>query len=154
MNKIQNLHTYKPEYELEKSKLKDFFLGFIDKTIEKADSIHGKYKYMIELQKISNKSSKKLEVLFEDLEHSLSKSNDQALFEKIQTNTKRYITLLYEVIDSIMPTKTSVTKDDEFEAYSELINNQRKANLINLSNGNDGKKIFENKTVPPEVLRK
>ncbi len=48
MNRPQNYMYYKPDFELEKSKIENFLHTFVDKHI-KADEIHDQRKYMIQL---------------------------------------------------------------------------------------------------------
>jgi hypothetical protein len=48
MSKPNNFHYYKPDYELERSKLQNFLKTFVDRNIER-DRVHDQRKYMIEL---------------------------------------------------------------------------------------------------------
>lgn len=48
MNKPQNYLYWKPDFELERSKIENFLRTFVDKNI-KPDMIHDQRKYMIEL---------------------------------------------------------------------------------------------------------
>lgn len=48
MKQPQNFMVYKPDFELERSKIENFLRTFVDKTIKK-DPIHDNRKYMIEL---------------------------------------------------------------------------------------------------------
>ncbi len=48
MNNKTNYMFYKPDYELERSKLQNFLKTFVDRTISK-DRVHDQRKYMIEL---------------------------------------------------------------------------------------------------------
>jgi hypothetical protein len=48
MNKPNNFQTFKPDYELERSKLQNFLKTFVDRNIER-DRVHDQRKYMIEL---------------------------------------------------------------------------------------------------------
>ena len=151
----QDYNLYKPDFELQKSKLNEFFTQFTDKNIRHEDNIHGKKKYMIELQKIANQAIKTLEVHIEDLEYYLS--SDPALFESIKSNTKRYLNFLYDIVDKILPRKTVKSSDDEIEPIEEVIQNQRMANLLansnGQSNGNSHKQVTKEQ-IPPELLRK
>ena len=51
MNKQQNFLTFKPDYDLERSKIENFLRTFVDKNI-KADRLHDQRKYMIQLVSI------------------------------------------------------------------------------------------------------
>ena len=44
----QDYNLYKPEFEVQKSKLTEFITTFIDKSIVTEDDLHEKKKYMIE----------------------------------------------------------------------------------------------------------
>lgn len=50
MNKPNSYLYFKPDYELEKSKIQNFLKTYVDRTIEK-DRVHDQRKYMIELVK-------------------------------------------------------------------------------------------------------
>ena len=63
------------------------------------------------MQKVANKESNSIEVLIEDLSHHFS--NNPELIERIKRNTKRYITILYQIIDELMPERTTEKRDDE-----------------------------------------
>ena len=106
---VDNYKVFKPEYDLHSSNLKDFLLNFKDKSIDN-DIIHGKNKYMSQLQKISNLQSKVLNIHLDDLESFVEK--DFAVYESLIKNTKRYIKILYEVVDSIMPKRSIDLKDE------------------------------------------
>jgi hypothetical protein len=48
MNKPQNYMTWKPDFELERSKIENFLLSFVDRHVE-SHHIHDQRKYMIAL---------------------------------------------------------------------------------------------------------
>lgn len=52
MNKQQNYLYWKPDFELERSKIENFLRTFIDKSIE-PDRIHDQRKYMIGLVRLT-----------------------------------------------------------------------------------------------------
>ena len=106
---IENYNTFKPDFDTHSSILRDFLQNYSDKTIEK-DKIHDKHKYMINLQKISNRQSKVLEIHFDDLESFLEK--EFIIYQYLQRNTKRYLKILYEIVDSIMPKRSLELKED------------------------------------------
>ena len=58
----QDYNLYKPDFELQKSKLNEFFTSFTDKSIKNKDDIHGNKKYMIELVHIILNFSKKSQI--------------------------------------------------------------------------------------------
>ena len=104
MLKQENYLSYRPDFELEKQKIKDFLLTYVDKALKEEDRIHGKNKYMIDLQKIANKKSKILMIHKEDIDNSVYKS--------IITNTKRYLKILYDITEDIMPTRTTQSNSE------------------------------------------
>jgi hypothetical protein len=62
MNKQQNFLTFKPDYELERSKIENFLRTFVDKSII-PDRLHDQRKYMIQLVFIIfNSISKQLQI--------------------------------------------------------------------------------------------
>ena len=105
MLKQENYLSYRPDFELEKQKIKDFLLTYVDKALKEEDRIHGKNKYMIDLQKIANKKSKILMIHKEDIDDYFSKDN--SVYKSIITNTKRYLKILYDITEDIMPTRTT-----------------------------------------------
>jgi DNA replicative helicase MCM subunit Mcm2 (Cdc46/Mcm family) len=85
--------------------MKDFLLNYVDKNLKEEDRIHGKFKYIIELQKIANKKSKLLTIHCEDIDDFFSKDNK--IYKSIISNTKRYLKIFYDIAEEIMPTRTS-----------------------------------------------
>lgn len=106
---IENYKIFKPDYELHGTILKDFLLNFKDPNIQN-DLIHGKNKYMVQLQKIANHQSKILEIHLNDIETFVEK--DFVVYHSLLRNTKRYIRILYEVVDTIMPKRSVELKDN------------------------------------------
>lgn len=147
----QDYEVYKPDYELDKSKLTDFLTTFVDRGIKSEDPTHGKKKYMIELQNIANQSSQLLKIEVEDLD--LFFQNDAPFFNSIKTNTKRFLNLFYEVVDKVMPKRTVKNNEEDIEPIEEVILNQRMANL-QANNGNNSEKQVTKDQIPPELLRK
>lgn len=147
----QEYNISKLDLELHKAKLTEFITTYIDKNIRTDDNIHGKNKYMIELQKIANQTLKVIEIHIEDLEHHFS--NDSGFFELLRSNTKRYINILYDVIDKVMPRKTVKSLEEELEPIEEVIQSQRMANL-HANNGNGPDRQVTRDQIPSELLRK
>ena len=114
MIKQETYLSFRPQFENEKSRMKDFLERFEDKTINEKnkDKINGKLKYKIELQKIANKKSKVLEIHLDDMEDFFQIKDDVTLNNNILTNTKRYLKIFYEIVDSMMPLKDIQIKDD------------------------------------------
>ena len=52
MSRPQNYLYFKPDFDLERSKIENFLKSFVDNHI-KADDIHDQRKYMIQLVKIN-----------------------------------------------------------------------------------------------------
>ncbi len=48
MNKAQDYKYWKPDFELERSKIENFLTTFVDKTIP-SDRVHHQRKYMIQM---------------------------------------------------------------------------------------------------------
>ena len=48
MNKQQEFRVFKPDYEIERSKIENFLITFVDKNIRQ-DPLHDQRKYMIQL---------------------------------------------------------------------------------------------------------
>jgi DNA replication licensing factor MCM7 len=147
----EDYNVYKPDFELEKAKLSDFIQTFVDRNIKTEDELHGRKKYMIELQKIANQTSKLLRITVEDLD--LFFQNDASFSDSIKLNTKRYLNLLYDVADKAMPKRTLKNSEDDIEPIEEVILNQRMANL-NANNGNGSDRHVNKDQIPPELLRK
>jgi DNA replication licensing factor MCM7 len=139
------------DFELDKAKLTEFVTTYTDKSLRAEDNIHGKKKYMIELQKIANQTLKVLEIHIEDLDHHFS--NDSFFLELLKSNTKRYVNLFYEVVDKVMPRRTARNLEEELEPIEEVIQNQRMANL-QANNGNSSERQVTVDQIPPELLRK
>lgn len=156
MQKSNNTTKNRLDFELDKSRIKDFLTNFTDKSIKEEDRIHGRHKYMIELQKISNKKQKILTISVEDLEEYFSKEED--LFNIIITNTKRYLKIFYEATSEIMPNRTIQVSLEEIEPIQEVIMNQRMANLsVSLNenpNINNEKNLTKYNQIPNELLRR
>jgi DNA replicative helicase MCM subunit Mcm2 (Cdc46/Mcm family) len=110
MQKQEIYLNFQPDFDLEKTKILEFLKNFTDNSRE--EKIHGRRKYMNELQKISNKQGKVLTIFKEDLEEYFHK--DYNLYKSIITNTKRYLKILYEIVDDIMPTRSIQIMGDVF----------------------------------------
>jgi hypothetical protein len=156
MQKQNNSLKYKLDFELEKSRIKDFLINFTDKTIKEEDRIHGRIKYLIELQKIANKKQKILTINTEDLEDYFFKDED--FYKMILTNIKRYMKIFYDVTAEIMPSRTSQATIEEIEPIQEVIMNQRMSNLSLVlndnSNINNEKSLSKYNQIPNELLRR
>jgi len=89
----------------------------------------------------------------EDLEYFFNRENEIELMEKILKNTKRYIKLLYEAIDKLMPKSRVKKRDDEIDTVEEIVMNHRIQNLTH-NNVDENIKKNEKLNLPPELLRK
>lgn len=83
---------YLPDYDGEKARCVDFITTFQDPKL-KADSIHGKLKYMIELQKIANKESVVINIELDDIKDFFSAARDSHFVDRAVINTTRYVNL-------------------------------------------------------------
>ena len=68
-------------------------------TEAEKDPIHGKLKYMIQLQKVANKEQSAIEIDMDDLKDFFDTIRDQGFLERIKQNTTRYIDLFSQCID-------------------------------------------------------
>lgn len=67
------------------------------------------------------------------------------LVQRIRNNTRRYVLLFYEVIDSIMPTPTKdISQEDD--VLDVIMHQRREKNLENEGNDADG--------FPPQLIRR
>ena len=67
------------------------------------DPIHGKLKYMIQLQNVVNKKATVVDFELEDMKEHFDTPADRGFLERIRTNTTRYLNIFSTVIDSHMP---------------------------------------------------
>lgn len=178
---VVNTIIYKPNYEIERVDLESFLTEFTDRSINR-DPLHGFKKYMIQLvshfyliiqQNISNGKTT-LEVSIEDLENYFLNKNDDIL-KKIMMNSKRYINIIADIADRIMPAKQKQANDtlsntldklnDRVNSIEDIYLSQRLNNLAisNISylssdftygdlNSNDRDKLRSK--LPPEMYRK
>lgn len=82
------------------------------------------------------------------------KENDIQLLQSIMKNTKRYIQLLYEATDKVMPPPNKkLAPEEALEPHDEIIMNQRMQNITNMI---ENKSIIptQKKEIPAELLRK
>lgn len=107
--RAETYKVYKPEFELHSTLLKDFLLNFQDYSMDN-DIIHGRKKYMVALQKIANKQTRILEIHLDDIETFCEK--DVSLYKEVVKTTKRYIKILQDVVDTIIPKRSIELKDD------------------------------------------
>lgn len=56
-------------------------------------------------QKIANEHSKLFEVHIEDMEETLRKEEDREILERVKTNVKRYVEMIYEIVEKNMPVR-------------------------------------------------
>jgi DNA replicative helicase MCM subunit Mcm2 (Cdc46/Mcm family) len=105
----ESYKLFKPDFDFHLTILKDFLLNYKDYSQED-DKIHGKHKYMAQLQRIANNQAKSLEIHLNDLETFVEK--DFAVYQGVLKCTKRYMKLLYDVVDTIMPKRSVESKDD------------------------------------------
>ena len=68
-------------------------------TEAEKDPIHGKLKYMIQLQRVANKEQTNIEIDMDDLKDFFDTIRDQGFLERIKVNTTRYIDLFSQCID-------------------------------------------------------
>lgn len=88
-------------------------------------------KYMNILQEVSNKKTKVISILTEDLSSFFA--NDKAFVDRIKRNTKRYINIFQSVIDDNMPQRNSDAEEEE--SVTEIFLKQRKE-MVDFNNKN------------------
>jgi hypothetical protein len=62
---------------------------------------HGKC--LLIKQKLANEKAKVMEVHIEDIEEMLRKEEDRNILNQLRTNTKRYVEILYEIVEKNIP---------------------------------------------------
>ena len=102
---LQGKDTYIPDYETEIAKCTDFITTFQDPSItrQNEDPIHGKLKYMTQLQRVANRQAEIIQIELEDIREFFDSAKDQAFVERVRINTHRYVTLFSKIIDQHMP---------------------------------------------------
>ena len=148
--------TFQPDFDSQISKIKSFLQDF-KSNLEETDKKYGKKKYMIQLQKISNREQTILEIHTEDLKEYLSKDNkasDLALLDAILNNTKRYVNLFSDVVDEIMPNPSKQLPADELLMdKNDIIQRHRSQNMANLPIEEKDKNARKN-IIPKELRRR
>lgn len=121
---------YMPDYDGERSKCNDFITSFQDTTIprDKEDPIHGKLKYMTQLQMIANKKRKNLEIELADLDEHFESPADQGFLNRIRTNTTRYLSLFAQVADTNMPQPSCEFRPEDHSTFDVLMQQRRQNN--------------------------
>ncbi|CAI2386669.1 unnamed protein product [Moneuplotes crassus] len=122
----QAVEYYRPNYDDERVKCEDFISQYEDPGME-ADATHGKTKYMVQMQNISNNRGKVIQIEVGDLEQHFR--GDPAFVDRVARNTKRYISLFSEIIDKLMPERTMPPPDGYEESVSSIIFKQRMENI-------------------------
>lgn len=108
------------------AKCSEFIASFEDPSLP-VDATHGKLKYQIEMQKVANRKQKMIRIEIGDLETHFR--GDPGFVERVKTNTKRYITLINEVIDLQMPKQNEQSPEGEDESVSTILYKQRLQNV-------------------------
>jgi len=70
------------------------------------------------MQKIANKESNTIEILIEDLNQHFT--NNMEIIERIKKNTKRYVSLFYQIIDELLPERTTERREEEQDTVAEI----------------------------------
>ena len=155
--KGESYTIFDPNYEMEKKKIESFLSEFKSND-EETDKKYGKKKYMILMQKISNRELSILEIFTEDLESyftSQNKPEDLALLDCIFNNTKTYINLFKEAVDDLIPSSTKQLPIEEvFMNKADIIQKHRLQNLNNLSNEEKDKANKKKNGIPKELTRR
>jgi len=96
-------------------------------TEAEKDPIHGKLKYMIQLQRVANKEQSAIEIDMDDLKDFFDTIRDQGFLGRIKQNTTRYIDLFSQCIDSSMPAP-SIRIQEEDLTTNDIVMQQRRFN--------------------------
>ncbi|TFK42487.1 minichromosome maintenance protein mcm7p [Crucibulum laeve] len=138
-------------YEDEKDKIRDFMskfkgtrendlaqgfaqIGIDDQNNRGIDAQTESLKYMEQLQRIANREQQMLTVDLEDI--STHEGGVSELVSRIRSNTRRYVSLFSEVVDSLMP---QPTKDiSEHDEVIDVILHQRRERNEQLDGAEDG----------------
>ena len=98
---LQANQLYLPDYDSERIRCSEFITTFQDPRLK--DPVHGKLKYMIELQKVANRQSKVIQLELDDIKEYFNAARDSKFCERLRVNTTRHIELFAQVIDANMP---------------------------------------------------
>ncbi|KAL0066507.1 DNA replication licensing factor MCM7 [Marasmius tenuissimus] len=136
------------DYENEKEIIKDFLNKFrstekdlnttfsnihINDEQDGQDQEQLPLKYMDQLQQIANRDQQMLVVDLEDI-HSYEQTVAE-LVDRIRQNTRRYVTLFSDVIDTLMPAPTKdITEQDE---VIDVVLHQRRERNARVDGGQD-----------------
>ena len=76
----------------------EFITTYQDPKLQ-PDAIHGKIKYMIEMQRVANRESKLILISLDDVRDFFSAARDSGFIDRVLHNTARYVDLFSQVID-------------------------------------------------------
>ena len=118
------------------------------------DATHGKFKYQIQMQRVSNQQDKFIRIEIGDLEQHFR--GDQGFVDRIKSNTKRYVDLFNKIIDLQMPKRNEELPEGAEESVSSILYKQRLENMEAnadkmAANYISDKDPFNN--LPPELRR-
>lgn len=102
MTDNKKAQVFDPKYDEQKGKMLEFLSQFEDQYIPE-DPVHGRKKYLIQLQRIPNGQSNIIEIHLEDLEEFFHSESEEVLLDHIKRNTLRYVSLLSDAADALMP---------------------------------------------------
>lgn len=124
--------VYIPDYDGEINKCTQFITEFQDSTISRTneDPIHGKLKYMIQLQKIANKEQELIEIELCDVEEFFDSARDLGFVGRVKMNTSRYVGLFSKIIDQHLPQPSKDIGDGMQSSY-DIVMAQRRFNAVN-----------------------
>ncbi len=105
----------------------EFLTSYTDPSIPE-DPIHGKHKYLIQMQKIVNKESQAIYIELTDVQEYFNTAKDAAFVDRIRVNTQRYVSLFSQAIDMNMPQPTVNFREDDLSTF-EILMNQRRFNF-------------------------
>lgn len=109
------------------AKCTEFITSYTDASI-KEDPIHGKHKYLIQIQRIANKEDQVINIELSDVQEHFNTARDSHFVDRIRVNTQRYVSLFSQVVDANMLQPTVNFREDQMSTY-EILMHQRKFNF-------------------------
>jgi DNA replication licensing factor MCM7 len=88
---LQANQLYLPDYDAERTRCAEFITTFQDPRLK--DPIHGKLKYMAQLQQVANRQAKVVQIEIDDVKEFFSAARDSHFCDRMRINTSRYIDL-------------------------------------------------------------
>lgn len=143
----------KSDYVKDLEKLKDFLVTFYTDEVT-SDATHGGvlktrfYKYATQIDAIAKRDQVPLYIDLDDVY-----SFDHDLFERIQVNCRRYVNLVAQAVDDLLPTYIDAKKAPVKDALDAFIY-QRLVNEERAQRDRGDQDVDARKAYPPELMRR